>query len=198
MKIALDLDEVTVDFISAMIREFNHRYGKNISKEDITNFSLTKSMNSEKEIIDKIIDDIYGTEIHSSLVPVDGSKESINYLLEKNEIFIVTSRPSKHKESTEKWINTHFPNNKFHIIFSSSPQISDKIKSKAEICIDNKISLIFEDNPDYAIECANKNIKVILFDQPWNQDISHKNMIRVKGWSEATSAFREIENKDKL
>jgi uncharacterized HAD superfamily protein len=51
---------------------------------------------------------------------------------------------------------------------------------------------MIEDASETALECAEKNIKVILFNQPWNKNLKHKNIIRVKNWKEALKEIEKI------
>ncbi len=54
---------------------------------------------------------------------------------------------------------------------------------------------MLEDNKDYAFNCAENGIRVILFDRSWNKDCKiNKNIIRIKSWEEALEKIKEIEN----
>ena len=64
--------------------------------------------------------------------------------------------------------------------------------TKAEICSELGIKVILEDSGETAIECAQKNISVILFDKPWNKIHKHKKIVRVKEWQEAMRALSSI------
>jgi len=56
---------------------------------------------------------------------------------------------------------------------------------------------LLEDAPDTALKCAENEIKVILFDQPWNQKINHVNLIRVTGWKEALEEIKKLKSTSK-
>lgn len=43
---------------------------------------------------------------------------------------------------------------------------------------------MIEDKGDTALYLAENGIRVLLFDAPYNQDISHKNIVRVFSWNE--------------
>jgi len=44
---------------------------------------------------------------------------------------------------------------------------------------------VIEDNQDYALSVAQKGIKVLLLNQPWNANFeAHENMKKVNNWEE--------------
>ena len=63
---------------------------------------------------------------------------------------------------------------------------SKEEKTKSQICIENNIEHMVEDNIDYALDLANNWIKTFLIEKPWNssREEVHPNMIRVKSWDE--------------
>lgn len=66
--------------------------------------------------------------------------------------------------------------------------------NKAEICLAEGIPILIEDHKDYSLSCAEKGIKVILFDKPWNRDFEHDNITRVAGWNEALDVLNGGKN----
>ncbi len=183
MKIGLDLDDVIADCLEAFLRWYNHKTGKNFLREQfkendwwlvfgITGDELIKSMNNEFHEKIKIED----------LKPIQGALESINYLLEKgDELFIITARPEKFKKKVEAWIKYHLKTDKIKVVHSGMYNHAD---SKADVCKKLKIDVFVEDFVDTALACAEKGIKVLLFNQNWNQNLKHENIVRVRGWKE--------------
>jgi uncharacterized HAD superfamily protein len=109
--------------------------------------------------------------------------------LKSHEIIVITSRPARFKSKTELWIKHHLG---IHLeVVHSGDFHNDGRATKAQICKELKIPILLEDAPETAIECANSGINVVLFDQPWNQKVKHKNIIRVKNWLEA---LKQIEH----
>ena len=92
---------------------------------------------------------------------------------------------------TLSWMNKHFQSSGLNIIHTGKFQ-DEMAKSKYDICKELGISLILEDNKKTSLECATNGMDVILFDQPWNQGLTHKNITRVKDWKEAMSAFNKL------
>jgi uncharacterized HAD superfamily protein len=111
-------------------------------------------------------------------------------LVEKNEIVIITARPARWKEKTDAWVKKYLKI-PFKIFYSSDFH-KESNKTKAQLCHELGVNVMIEDVEDCAIGCANLNIKVILFDRPWNKKVKHKNIIRVKNWKEAIQEINKI------
>ena len=84
---------------------------------------------------------------------------------------------------------------RFSDIFLDISHISDFFEgnrgvSKSGFCLDNEIPIILEDNLEYAIDCAESGIKVVLFNRPWNKKSHHKDIFRVDNWKEALEVIR--------
>ena len=134
------------------------------------------------------------SKLFDEVNPVRNALESVKSLIEDHEIFIITSRPLIYKERTGKWVKKHLSDVPLTIIHSSDFH-GGQLKTKVEICKDLGIQLMIEDHKSYSLECANVNIKVILFDKPWNKDVKHKNIVRVKDWIEALKEIKKISSK---
>jgi len=195
MKIGLDLDEVTVEFLDSLLKFYNLKLGKNHNINEFETYKFWEIWGGTREEAIKIVDEFYYSPHFDSILPVENAVASINELLKNNEIIIITARPSFFREKTESWLKKHFKL-PFEIVFSEdfNNSASRGSSSKAEICKSLNIRLMIEDNKDYALDCANSGIKVILFNKPWNQNLNHENIIRVNGWQEVLKAIHSINN----
>ncbi|MBS3091557.1 hypothetical protein J4217_03870 [Candidatus Pacearchaeota archaeon] len=127
--------------------------------------------------------------------PIEGAEEAITNLSSNNELFIITSRPSRFKNRAENRVKHHI--RRTIKIISAGDFHKGQSATKAEICKELKIPVLLEDAPDTALKCAENEIKVILFDQPWNQKINHVNLIRVTGWKEALEEIKKLKSTSK-
>jgi len=191
MKIGIDIDEVVVEFVKGYIKilekngisaEYNKTHSYNfwdcypITREEAINFA----------------NELYDSEHFENMVLIEGAFGAINFLEKNNEIFFITSRPLSIKQKTLDFVKKHFPNSKIEIVFSGD---FHKIngKTKAEICKELGISVLIEDNKDYALDCAKKGTKVFLMSKPWNKNYeSHENLIKVTSWDEILEQFKLI------
>jgi len=113
-----------------------------------------------------------------------GAISAIDALKKNGHVLcIVTGRSENNIPATELWVKEHFPNTfkGIHFGLQLSPGTS---KQKSAICKENGIELMIEDGMHNARECAEAGIRVLLFDQPWNQGGLLPNMDRVRSWEE--------------
>jgi uncharacterized HAD superfamily protein len=188
-KIGIDLDDVLVDFNGALRRWHNDIYKTSLKLEDFKSYFFNETWGGTiQETIDKV-----GLFNHSryyeTISPIEGAVWAINSLLKiGKEPNIVTSRADFLRESTEKMLKFYFKKQSMNIFYSSNHYSGreNSGKTKPEICLDNKIPLIIDDSLEYAMQCAEKGIRVLLFgDYPWNQNGNlPANVVRVKNWKE--------------
>jgi uncharacterized HAD superfamily protein len=184
MKIGLDFDEVISNTVSTVLEDYNKKTGNSYSKSELKIYKFWEIWHIPQKEAIKIFEDFYDFEDNGKIKPLDGAVDSINALSKNNELIIISSRHSRHAPVMSSWLKKHFPANNFPIHNSGEVHDAKKL-SKAEICKKLQIPLILEDSPDTALNCAKNDIKVILFNQPWNQEIKHKNIQRVNNWEEA-------------
>ncbi|MEK6892618.1 MAG: hypothetical protein AABX07_00260 [Nanoarchaeota archaeon] len=191
MKIGLDFDEVIVEFIEQILRFYHLKTGKKIEKKNFHSYDFWEvGIGATREEAIQIVDEFHDSALFDEIMPIEKAVQSVNYLLDKNEVFIITSRPISFKEKTERWIKKHL--GKSPIVVYSGDFHTGQGKTKLSICKELGIKLIVEDAGKYALECANGGLKVILFDKPWNQGVENKNIIRVNNWLEALKEIDTI------
>ena len=180
-KIGIDIDDVVVVSLKRYLKFFNLKLGKNLEFEDIVKYhvwDLTDSV-SKEECLSMVIE-VHNSENENNVEMVKGAKEAIWNLAKNYKIFFITSRPPSVKEHTSTLFKKIFLNLDFEIIFSGEIHGG---KTKSEICLENEINVIIEDNAGYALDCAKKGIKSFLLEKPWNQQYEkHENLIKVKNW----------------
>ncbi len=183
MKIGIDIDEVVVEFVRGYLKIYEKRHGQKFVFEDFFTYNLWEPLKITKEEAIEIANEFYNSIHFDNIEFVDGAKEAIYVLAERNDLFIITSRPIHIKRQTEQFIKKHFPDIFSNIFYSGDFTRSGK--TKAEICRDLKLDIFLEDNIIYALECAKNGTKVFLLDKPWNQSQEeHENIMRVKHWNE--------------
>ncbi len=193
MKIGIDIDDVLVEFAKGYLNKYEEKYEKKVNFEDIFSFDLWKPLGISKQEAIDLADSYYDSLEFDNIGVLEGAKSALREISKNYEIFLITSRPIKLKEKTNNFINQHFSGIPLRIIFSND-FFSQGMKSKAQICEEEGIKLIIEDNKNYSALCAKKGIKVFLFDKPWNKNFKRKNIERVYNWSEILERLKnEIE-----
>lgn len=183
-KIGVDIDDVIAGFMKSYLEFYNKKYNTQINLQDIKNYHLWKTgIHKSKEDSHKEISEFQNSFDFEKIDLIDGAKEGLNNLSEFYQIYFITSRPEELKDKTIAFFNKYFPNKEFNILYSGDVY-GDNL-SKSEICKTFEISVIIEDNPDYALDCASNGVKVFLLNKPWNENCEmHENIIRVNNWLE--------------
>ena len=183
MKIGIDIDEVIVEFARGYFEFYNSKHGTLFKFEDAFTYDLWKVLGVSKEKSIQLADDYYKTESFRNIEIVKDSIEKIKELSGKHEIFIVTSRPVSIRKQTADFFKKVLDGIPLKIVYSGD-FFGGQGKNKAELCTELGLSFFIEDNKKFALECAQRGVKVVLLDKPWNRDAIHENISRVNGWEE--------------
>jgi len=194
MKIGIDIDEVIAEYLKHFLKFVHKKTGKKFEYNSIFDYNFCKPLGmSFEEVSDLIEAHTCNTNALLELDLIEDAVESINSLSD-HEIFFITSRHLNNFHKTKEFLERNFPELKFDLIFSGDAW-KNLNKSKKEICLENGISLMIEDNPNYVLDCSKAGINSILFDKPWNKNLDekgYKNIFRVKNWKEAKKVIQEI------
>ncbi len=171
MIIGIDMDDVLVEYVKSFLEFYNERNKTNLSFEEFTNISNSIDKNNS----------FFRSDFFKKMELCRGSVKAIKMLAEKNNLFIVTSRQIEWKDATEKFVKENFPDC-FKGIFFAGDIHKSSGKKKADIY--DGMDIIIEDNRSHALECAKNGMKVFLFEKPWNKDIEHANITKVKKWDD--------------
>jgi|SRR3989344_5252880 len=191
MKIAIDIDEVITDTTTALVNYYNRNYnGRRLRFDDFTQYHIEDVLGISKKEGEAIFERFFNSGEFDKIIPIEGAINSIRDLARENDISILTARPDSYRGKTENWFDKYLQEFKKRIIYSDDA--SSNYRTKAEICRNMEIGLILEDHFRYSVECANAGIDVVLFDKPWNKNIKHKRIKRVKNWNEAVWRIEEF------
>lgn len=193
MKIGLDLDDVVADFFEALLKFYHNKFGKLHKRDEFKEWKWWPVWGVSKEEAIRIVDEFHETHKLEDIQPMEHAINSLHHLLKDNELFIITSRPVRFKPKVEAWVKHHLGDVKIATIHAGDFH-KGQAATKAEICKEKGISLMIEDSPQIALDCANSGIKVILFDSSWNQEVKHPNITRVKNWLEALKVIEQLKN----
>jgi uncharacterized HAD superfamily protein len=184
--VAIDVDEVLFPFVEHLAQFHNERYGTSLTMDDFSSFKLHQVWGGTvAEEMRKVLE-FQATGVITRVAPMPAAMEAIEVLNRHYELAIVTSRTSSIKEETEQWLKLHFPNVFKHIRFANYWDESTPRITKADVCRTIGANILIEDNLDYAFDCAEWGVRVLLFgDYPWNQEAQLPDGVtRVTGWPE--------------
>ncbi|MCO5604305.1 hypothetical protein L7F22_058470 [Adiantum nelumboides] len=130
------------------------------------------------------------------IVPIPGAHQSLVQLAEFCDLVIVTSRQHVIRHQTLEWIERHFPRIFSDVYFGNHFALEGEARPKSEICRSIGAEVLIDDNPRYAVECAQHNIEVLLFDHnnsyPWSKTSDgpmHPLITRVQSWEDVESSL---------
>ena len=192
MKIGIDIDGVIVDFLNSYLDIFEKKYGRKEIYEKIYSDKFWECLNITQEEAKQLLDYFDETEYFENMKFIDGAKEAIGILLREHEVVFITARPLYIQSKTDYFFKKHFEG-EIKIVFSNE-FVNNGLKSKGEICMENNIEIMIEDNKDYAKNCADKGVKVLLMNHPWNKEFYYKNVTRINNWKEAMSIIKNGQN----
>lgn len=181
--IGVDIDGVLCDHIRGLCEWILRRYRIVLTPEMVTDWDFNFGPSSiAAEIRLAYADD----DFLLSLPPVQGAGEAIHALAEIDKVRLtaVTSRPLETRETTIRWLGTHFPT-----------------LSVTYACCKESLPLavLIDDLPQFVDRFAQKGRTGILFSRPWN--LSDQRGLRlttgvtiVQNWAEAVDTVKSLVN----
>lgn len=195
MIIGVDADGVLTD-----MQEFNFQNGKKFFKKEIVNYSGY----TVKDIFDvgKMAELVYGIRYFPKYCkeyePRENAVEILNKLKSEGHILheITARKFVTYKnfigKTSQKWFVEWCEHNGFE--FSSITFCSEKNgpKDKYDACNRLGVDLMIDDRPEIVMYLAENGVQVLMMDTPYNQEVQHKNIIRVFGWKDVYENISKI------
>lgn len=198
--VAVDVDEVLGNFVSALNKYIADRYSSNYSVSEYHVYEFFKIWNCSRDEADIRVHEFFKTPyFKSGIHPLPGAQTAIQKLSRFFNLSIVTSRQNVIKDHTIEWIEKNFPGLFHEIHFGNHFALDGISRPKSEICRSLNAKVLIDDNPRYAIECAEIGIKVLLFDYensyPWSKNElvdEHPLVTKVKNWTEVEQQLMSL------
>lgn len=189
LKIGIDIDDVIAEFRKGFL-DYYKRQGHDFDFWKAYSAYSVKEFFTDWDKVDKDIDDFHYLPELERLDLVEGSSEIVNSLIEQHEIVFITSRPREHKDATKRFIEKYFPED-LKIIHSEEMDKSinndNGPVTKGDICEEESVDVMIEDNPRYAKDCAERGIFVFVLEKPWNEEYgfeNYTNIEKIRHWNE--------------
>ena len=185
MKIGIDFDDVVLDFFPSFLDWYNRRYGVNFKISDVTSYNIWEiGIGRTREETVEFIDEFYESDDYDGIPFVEGARKGLDELVrDDNELLIITSRLIRYKPKTDRIIRNNLDREVG--LFYTGDFYGGNSKSKADVCKEQGVYCYVEDCYKYALSCADRGIRTLLFKKPWNENCKgHENIIRVNDWSE--------------
>ncbi|KAK7328630.1 hypothetical protein VNO77_22744 [Canavalia gladiata] len=190
--VAVDVDEVLGNFVSALNKFIADRYSSNYSVSEYHVYEFFKIWNCSRDEANTRVHEFFETPyFKSGIQPIPGARMALQKLSRFCNLSVVTSRQNAIKDHTIEWIEKYYSGLFQDIHFGNHFALDGVSRPKSEICRSLNAKVLIDDNPRYAIECAEAGIRVLLFDYensyPWSKTESadqHALVHKVKNWEE--------------
>lgn len=190
MIIGIDLDDVLADTATAVSEFHNARYGTSFKTSEQKVFNLTKHWGVDQAECRTRVMEFYHSPFNDTIKPIAGAQDYLPLLAREHDVKIITSRQDAAREKTHSWLERHFPSISCDVHFASN-YFGLNQHTKSSLCTILGVSMLIDDSTEYALECADHGIDVLLFDAPWNQENTKSSKIRrVHSWEEIVSVVK--------
>ncbi len=203
-RIYVDLDDVLAETAETFLRVLDERFGKRMSFEQITNFDLGASFDLDEDGLASFLEAAHQPRVLESIRPMPGAAETVGDWIERGfEVVVVTGRPPSTEGLSRSWLsNNRIPHSSLRFVdkYSRLDPFDGghgaAVPALDEISLDG-FRLAVEDNLEIAARLSeNPSLAVVLFDRPWNRDVSRqpaealRRITRCNGWNEIRAHFR--------
>ena len=177
MKIALDVDGVLADVIQSWLIH-NNSIRQKILKSDITSWDFWKKFQINRFDFYHELSECWKTW---SLIPT--TEKNLSFITKDlsklGQVDIVTAREKSTDSFVKKWLKFH------NISYDNYVSVIDG-QFKADLDYD----VFIDDSPLNASKFIQNNKKIILYSQPWNQNLSKIQIHRIYTLSEAIEKIK--------
>lgn len=183
-KIGIDIDGVLADFYWPFFKWVKANTDVKVDVHRIDRYQISEMLDiSEKDAMKLVLD--YSDTVDIGQLPViKGAVEAIDVLAKGHELYIVTARQIEAVGQTFKWLDMHFGLEKFERVIFTRYMQDDSHVPKTWYFNQLGIDIVIEDHPNNIVAAATDGYKALLFNQTWNQEVDHEDVIRCFSWEE--------------
>ena len=182
--IAIDVDEVSLDFMNPLLEYHNDKYGTSLKREDFKSFNLWETWGGTRQEAVKKVYYFFNSPYSENIKPIKGSQESINILSKNKDLVIATSIPGYLHSRTIGMLSKYY-SGMFKDFYFTYQFDRNNGNRKKNICLEKNVDFIIDDVIDNVLACSSVVKKAFLFDSPWNQiNNLPENVGRVHSWKE--------------
>lgn len=202
MRIGVDLDDVIAVCAVPYLRRFAQEYKVELPDDKEIGWHLLRDMDKHvsAEERDRFRIKLYDGTFFSQLEIYKESPVVLERLVQRgDEIFFITARAERRRMVTETWLRekrildyakaVHLkPYGEFR---PDQPRgrydPEGSAAYKMRLALELGLDLFCEDDTIISQTLADAGVRVLLFDHPWNRDVSHERITRVSGWTEVAT-----------
>lgn len=182
LRIAVDLDGVLAETMTAWCALVNEEFGTRLTIDDIDGWASWRKFGISKDDFFRLLDGAW--EDWEKVPPTEtGLAAKVRKVETLGSLDIVTGRSRKTVSSAKSWLAHH------RISYHRFIRVDgwrDKVLLNYDVYID--------DAPDLMpLVSRNPAMRAILYERPWNRDLSTmRGVVRVKGWNQIPRVLKDI------
>lgn len=195
--IAVDCDDVLVPTAEALARDYNARYGTNVTLDHMYQpITIDSWGTTDEDVAIERMNEIHRSEAHAAIAPHQAAVEAIRQLAEVHELHLVTGRASFLEGITKSMLDSYFPRCFQSIEHTNYIVTTEDLalrRSKGEVCQAIGAQVLIDDHIQHGHSVLEASVeKVIVFgDCPWNRNQKLiEGMTRCKNWNEALAELQ--------
>ena len=181
MNIYVDFDDCLSETAKHFCMLVEDMFGKKVPYEDVKNFNLQKSFDLTEDEYDRMMIEAHTPKVLLSYEETPGAVETINEWMDKgHNVSIITGRPSSAYDASRQWLDEHGLERV--TLYCLNKYGRDSFIKDSEFSL--KLEDYYKMHFDYAVEDSPlafkffdhlPELKVLVFDRPWNRDASFPN-----------------------
>lgn len=186
LTILLDMDDVLNNQNEVWVDTLNHRYGRNVTAEDITGWDMRLAFPGLND------EELYGPAYRGELVqymmaPEDAVTYTKMWHANGHDLYVVTSTSVENADSKTQWLFRNYP------WFDRDCFIMCHHKNLifGDILVDDALHNL----KDMKWMGANQNCVCICMDKPWNR-CSENEFVRAKSFADIDAIVQKLEKGD--
>lgn len=192
--IAVDCDDVLVPTSEAIVRDYNRRFGTNVTLGDMYKPATLATWGTDSDdVAIERVNEFLRSEEHAQITPDKETVRIVTSLASQYELHLITGRADFLKEVTRRLLDTYFPNcfqsieHTNYVLPSTSTAVR---RSKGQICKSIGADVLIDDHLVHGHDALEAQLeRVILFgDYPWNQQEKlPATIVRCTDWNAVAS-----------
>ena len=199
MRIGVDLDDVMAVCAVPYLRRFAEEYHVDLPDDREIGWHLLRDMDPyvSPDERDRFRIKLYEGTFFSELEMYEDCPAVLERLVAAgHELFFITARAERRRYVTETWLRqkgvldhakaVHLkPTGEFNPEYPRGRyDASGSAEYKTRLAKELGLDAFCEDDVVIAKRLAEEGVRVFIFDQPWNREVSGDRITRVNGWSD--------------
>lgn len=163
-ELAFDIDGVMADTFRVFVERARNEFGYDFTYDDITEYDFLSVLDMDREISERIIQDLIEDPVASGIRPIRGAVEVLTRLSSRVPLFFVTARPEV--EAIGRWVHRQLTEVAGERIRIEATYAGMR---KPEVLFENGVKYFVEDRLETCFLLQGTSVTPIVFDQPWNR-----------------------------